>query len=321
MGSPFLLRKLRNQRSRHISDRRLQAASNFVKFSPTLLRLRLLPGWVFLSLAANGFLLAIVFALGLRQLSSTTAASAAASHTSQDAPTPVETTSTTAPASEMGQRHQLNYDQWKELLAKEADVAAEQQPRRLTILAGDSISLWFPEELLSPDRTWLNQGVSGETSVGLLERLNLFDQTRPETVFVMIGINDLMRGTDELTLLENQRLIIDYLKAVHPQAQIVIQSILPHAAEKATWEGRDRLLNLPNRDIQELNRQLEDVAREEGVYFLDLYPLFADDAGNLRMELSTDGLHLNRQGFSVWAIALQVYGREVLETEIASGRE
>jgi lysophospholipase L1-like esterase len=131
----------------------------------------------------------------------------------------------------------------------------------------------------------------------------------------MIGINDLLRGTNELTILENQRLMIDYLKTVHPQAQIVVQSILPHAAEQATWEGRDRLMNLPNQKIQALNRQLETVAQEEGVYFLDLYSLFTDDAGNLQMALSTDGLHLNQQGFYVWSIALRVYERQVLDTE------
>jgi lysophospholipase L1-like esterase len=305
---------LRNKRSQYMNDRRLQAASNFIKFSPLLLRWRLLPKWVFLSLAVNGFLLAIVFALGMRQLSAPTA-SAAASEADSKAPfaivePPIATTS--APDQP---RHELTYEEWKALLAQEATVVAEQQPERLSVLVGDSISLWFPEEFLSRDRTWLNQGISGETSAGLLSRLNLFDQTRPETIFIMIGINDLLRGTNELTILENQRLMIDYLKTVHPQAQIVVQSILPHAAEQATWEGRDRLMNLPNQKIQALNRQLETVAQEEGVYFLDLYSLFTDDAGNLQMALSTDGLHLNQQGFYVWSIALRVYERQVLDAE------
>ncbi|HEY9663947.1 MAG TPA: GDSL-type esterase/lipase family protein, partial [Allocoleopsis sp.] len=86
----------------------------------------------------------------------------------------------------------------------------------------------------------------------------------------------------------------------------------------ATWEGRDRLLNLPNQHIAELNRQLESIAREEGVYFLDLYSLFANAQGNLNMMYSTDGLHLNDQGYHVWSIALQVYSREVLEPDLIS---
>lgn len=307
------------------------------------MQLRLLPGWVFFSLAANGFLFAVVIGLLLRHfsLSSPSFASASAgtvTETANPVDRPIDrsesrthlvTTSSpraeswsgTSSESSLGTRHQLNYQQWRELLAQEAKVAAEQKPERLTILAGDSISLWFPEELLPTERSWLNQGISGETSDGLSKRLDLFEETTPEAVFVMIGINDLLRGTDDQVVLDNQQQIVRSLKEAHPQTQIIVQSILPHAADKATWEGRDRLANLPNSRIQELNRELEAIAQDEGVYFLDLYSLFADTEGNLRMDLSTDGLHLNTQGYQVWGVALQVYSREVLEPDRASSQD
>ena len=93
-----------------------------------------------------------------------------------------------------GERQQLTYSQWLDLLKQEANITAERSPTHLSVLAGDSISLWFPSELLPTEQHWLNQGISGETSAGLLRRLDLFDQTRPQTIFVMIGINDLLRG-------------------------------------------------------------------------------------------------------------------------------
>ncbi|AFZ20663.1 lysophospholipase L1-like esterase [Allocoleopsis franciscana PCC 7113] len=214
---------------------------------------------------------------------------------------------------ELGPRHLLNYQQWVELLGREADVVARQQPKHLTILAGDSLSLWFPSEILPPERTWLNQGISGETSKGLLNRLALFDKTEPEMIFVMIGINDLIRGITDETILANQELIIRYLRRSHPRSKIVVQSILPHSAESVTWEGRDRLLAIPNPRIRELNERLRAIAKEENVIFLDLYPLFADTDGNLKTELSTDGLHLNPQGYFVWRNALLVLNQLVLE--------
>lgn len=219
-------------------------------------------------------------------------------------------------ASELGPRHLLNYQQWVELLGREADVVARQQPKRLTILAGDSLSLWFPSEILPPERTWLNQGISGETSKGLLNRLALFDKTEPEVIFVMIGINDLIRGVTDETILANQTLIVRYLRRMHPDSKIVVQSILPHSAESVTWEGRDRLLAIPNRRIRELNERLKAITneeKEENVIFLDLYPLFADADGNLKAELSTDGLHLNPQGYFVWRNALLVLNQLVLQ--------
>jgi len=212
-----------------------------------------------------------------------------------------------AVAPELGRRHQLNYQQWLDILKQEAKAATEQNPQNLSILAGDSISLWFPVDLLPEDRHWLNQGISGETSTGLLKRLDIFDNTKPKVIFVMIGINDLIRGESDEVILDNQRQIIRYLRKAHPRAQVVVQSILPHGAEAATWEGRDKLLAIPNSRIRQLNQQLQSIAAKRGAKYLDLYPLFANQQGNLRPELSTDGLHLSPAGYLVWRTALQIY--------------
>jgi len=210
-------------------------------------------------------------------------------------------------------RHQLPYDRWVTLLAQEAQVAAIQKPPHLYVLAGDSISLWFPKEWLPLGMNWLNQGISGETAAGLRKRLNLLDEVRPEAIFVMIGINDLIRATDPQSILEEQRAIVRYLKAKHPQTQIVVQSILPHSGSGATWEGRDRLLAIPSDRIQRLNRDLQAMAQAEGVAYLDLWPLFSDREGLLRLELTTDGLHLNDQGYIVWGAALQLFSARELQ--------
>ncbi|BAZ49663.1 lipolytic enzyme, G-D-S-L [Nostoc sp. NIES-4103] len=212
-----------------------------------------------------------------------------------------------AVAPELGPRHKLNYQQWLDILQQEANIAALQRPQRLSILAGDSISLWFPTELLPENRNWLNQAISGETSYGLLKRLNLFDRTQPEVIFVMIGINDLIRGVKDEVILDNQRQIMSYLRRVHPKAQIVVQSILPHGGEEATWEGRERLLAITNTRIRQLNQQLQNMASKQGVKYLDLYSLFTNKQGNLRPDFSTDGLHLSPAGYIVWRTALQIY--------------
>jgi lysophospholipase L1-like esterase len=208
---------------------------------------------------------------------------------------------------DLGRRHQLTYQEWVDILKQEAKVAADQRPPNLTILAGDSLSLWFPPELLPEDQNWLNQGISGETSNGLLKRLEIFDRTQPEVIFVMIGINDLIRGMSNKVILDNQRQIISYLRKAHPRAQIVVQSILPHGGEEATWKGREKLLAVANSRIRELNQQLQSISTKRGVKYLNLYPLFTNKQGNLRREFTTDGLHLSPEGYMVWRSALQIY--------------
>lgn len=275
------------------------------------MRLPIVPSIVFLSLAANGFLIGLVVMLLQRSADFSLSNSVPAAVAS-----PVKT-NTAAPTagSGLGPRHQLNYRQWVDLLRQEAAIAASKQSPSLTILLGDSLSLWFPAHLLSADRTWLNQGISGETTAGLINRLELLDDTEPETIFLMIGINDLLRNVEDQTILRNQRRIIRYLKDQHPTANIVVQSILPHSADNATWEGRDRLLAVSNQRIQSVNKELEAIAREESVYFLNLYPLFADGQGQLRPNLSTDGLHLNPQGYLVWHTALELYSQVTLDAQ------
>jgi lysophospholipase L1-like esterase len=218
-------------------------------------------------------------------------------------------------APELGPRHKLSYPQWLDILKQEAKITARKNPQRLTILAGDSLSLWFPPELLPEDRSWLNQGISGEVSNGLLQRLDFFDRTKPEKIFIMVGINDLIRGLDDQEILANYQQIISYLRRKHPQTEIVVQSILPHGEEGITWEGKEKLLAIPNPRIRNLNQELNNLATEKGVKYLNLHPLFTDKQGNLRSDFTTDGLHLSPPGYLVWRTALQMYTNQQITSQ------
>lgn len=277
------------------------------------------PTWAWCSLAINGLLLLTVATLVMSddyQLSEDPQANA----TTNYVPDRIRTNKPSPLFGEarkellaIGRSHKWTYEQWVEQLQREAIAAAKNRPDRLTVMVGDSLSLWFPSQLLPGDRTWLNQGISGETSSGLLKRLYLFDSTRPETIFVMIGINDLIHGVDSQEVIKNQKIIIRQLRYIHPGTQIVIQSILPHSGESATWEGRDYLLQLPNSRIRRINRSLKALADAEGAFFLNLHPLFTDSQGFLRSDFSTDGLHLNENGYQIWSTAIQMYSNMILE--------
>ena len=261
------------------------------------------PAWAFFSLLSNVILLLAVILLIAKQQNFT----AFFGNTVSPSPEPIPTTQAQQVATpQLGKRHKFDYQKWVNILKQEAEVVAEKKPRNLTIMAGDSLSLWFPSELLPDNKTWLNQGISGEKTAGLLKRLNLFDKTTPESIFVMVGINDLIAGVNDATILENQRQILNYLREKHPKSKIVVQSILPHQGEQATWEGKEKLLAIPNSRIRNLNQQLRTIAAKEDVKYLNLYPLFADKQGNLRSKFTTDGLHLNPNGYLVWSSALQL---------------
>ena len=190
--------------------------------------------------------------------------------------------------------HQPTYEQWRNLLNQEASaMAAGQGQNRLTVILGDSISLWLPPEWLPRDRFWLNQGISGDTTTGILQRLPTIAQTRPDTIHLMAGINDLKNGASDTTVLNNLRTIVQQLRQTHPQARVIVHSILP-----------TRLPSLPSQRISALNQQIAAISQQEGSFFLDLQPNFADGRGELRHELTTDGLHLNPSGYRLWQVAM-----------------
>jgi lysophospholipase L1-like esterase len=189
---------------------------------------------------------------------------------------------------------QPTYEQWKRLLAQEANAIAKGQGQnRLTVVVGDSLSLWLPTDMLPQDRFWLNQGISGDTTQGILNRLSAFAETRPDTIHVMAGVNDLKNGASNAEILGNLQRIMEQLRQQHPQARIIVHSILP-----------TRLASIPSTRIRALNNEIAIVAQRQQVVYLDLGPSFTDEIGNLRYELTTDGIHLSRLGYQVWQIAM-----------------
>ncbi len=191
-------------------------------------------------------------------------------------------------------KDQPTHQDWRWLLALEAKaIASGQGQNRLNVLLGDSLSLWFPPEYLSRQELWLNQSVSGETSSHIKQRLSLLAATRPDRIYLLAGVNDLRRGWSDERILANIREIIARLRQDHPQAQIIVQSILP-----------TRLPAIPSSRIARLNDQIKAIATAFDSVYLDLYSTFLDDQGQLRRDLTTDGIHLSHQGYAVWQSAI-----------------
>jgi lysophospholipase L1-like esterase len=212
-----------------------------------------------------------------------------------------------------GSDRQLTYEEHVQFLSDRAKDMATKSPEHLTVLLGDSLSLWFPGELMPGQRVWINQSISGEKTKGLLDRLDLIEKNKIESVFVMIGINDLIWGKPDDEIINNYKEIVRQLKAKHPDTQIVVQSVLPHGGENSTWESRDKLLALDSDRIVALNTRLKKIADDNDAYYLDLYPIFVTGDGQLRPDLTTDGLHLNREGYLVWRSAIALYAQLELQ--------
>jgi lysophospholipase L1-like esterase len=187
-----------------------------------------------------------------------------------------------------------SYEQWRHLLALESRAVAKGQGQhRLGVVVGDSLSLWLPAQSLPNSHLWLNQGISGDTTKNILRRVNAFKQTRPDSIYLMAGVNDLRKGESDETILRNLRQIMRQLRSNHRDANIMVQSILPTS------------IGISSERIQNLNQAIELIAYQEKVNYLDLYSRFVSEEGQMASELSTDGLHLNGRGYSIWSSVLR----------------
>lgn len=169
-------------------------------------------------------------------------------------------------------------------------------PAGATMFVGDSLTDAADWHELLGDPLALNRGISGDTTAGVLKRLETVIRARPARVFLLVGINDLNTGVAVETVVANHREIVRRLREGSPQTRIVIQSLLPMDTLRWGVEVRDKILAV--------NRALSGLAEGEAVRFLDLYPLFAVED---RMEeaCSHDGLHLNGEGYRRWREALR----------------
>jgi lysophospholipase L1-like esterase len=163
------------------------------------------------------------------------------------------------------------------------------------IFIGDSMTQDL--SVFSVTEKGVNFGIGGDTTVGVLKRIDRYEILRRAGAVVMaIGINDIPRRENE-EIIENYKKIVGKLPKDVP---IFFSSILP-VDEKAAKRHQ-------NNRINELNRALNVICGEYGnVTYIDTGAGLKDyPSGSLKSEFHKgDGLHLNETGYKQWVTALR----------------
>lgn len=113
-------------------------------------------------------------------------------------------------------------------------------------------------------------------------------------VYLMFGINELGWSREDV-FISRYASLIDTILNSHPDAQVYVQSILPVSADKYQETSY-----LTNERITEFNEQLQQMAAEKNVFYLDVSAAFRDEDSALPKELSNDGVHLKKEGCITW---------------------
>lgn len=148
-----------------------------------------------------------------------------------------------------------------------------------------------------------NRGIIGDIVQGLYERMEPILKGQPKKVFILSGVNDVSHGVTGDSIGRAMEKLIVLIKTRSPRTKIYLQSMLPFNNEVREW----KLLKGREQVVIDGNRAMEQVARRQGVTWIDLYPLFVDDNGRLKAELTNDGLHLMGPGYLIWRDAIKKY--------------
>ena len=170
------------------------------------------------------------------------------------------------------------------------------------IFLGNSITDYTDWAELLQLKQAKNRGISGDITFGVLERLDEVTAGRPAKVFVLIGINDIARNIPDSVILENYTKIIHRIKKESPKTKIYFNTLLP---VNNTFPDKAHF----NKDehIQNVNAGLKKIAAAEGITVIDIYPHFLDSEKRLDKKYTYDGLHLDGEGYLLWAQLLKPY--------------
>lgn len=140
------------------------------------------------------------------------------------------------------------------------------------------------------------QEIEGGKKVPMVDALAGLECSK---VYVMLGVNEL--GWPQAEKFGEQfSLLVDRIREELPEAVVVIQSILPVSAKQ---DAKKSYVN--NKRIAVYNTILEELAQEKQCPYLNVAEAVVDEAGCLRANLTSDGVHLNIAGSKEWVTYLK----------------
>ena len=162
----------------------------------------------------------------------------------------------------------------------------------------------------------VNRGISGDTTLGVLARLNEICFYKPISLFLLIGINDIFntdspnrKNITPLSVANNIITIADAIYKRSPNTQVYIQTTLPinnKLYKKLTGTFPCHEIPLPDQ-INQINIRLKKNDRQNHYTVIDLHNIFLDDHGLLSKKYTSDGVHLNKEGYNKWSNFIHNY--------------
>ena len=166
------------------------------------------------------------------------------------------------------------------------------------VFFGDSITEQYDLNKFYEQMPVVNSGSSGYTTNDLLEIIQedvyVFNPTK---VVLLVGINDMNKTQDDLSIVENIKKITTSINEKRPKAQIYVESIYPVDRDRYPVFVEN---NVDNNRIRKVNNLIKELCTENGYIFIDMFDELNDPIEDkLIYNYSKDGLHLSDEGYDI----------------------
>lgn len=148
-------------------------------------------------------------------------------------------------------------------------------------------------------RNAFNIGFSGDRTEQVLWRFDHgeIDGIDPKLAIIMIGTNNTgHRQDDPAHTAAGIQAIVKRLRKKLPSTKVLLLAIFPRGAQAG-----DRLRKINDA----INEKISKLADDKHVFYLDINRKFLQDDGTLSKSIMPDLLHPNREGYELWAKAME----------------
>ena len=170
------------------------------------------------------------------------------------------------------------------------------------VFVGDSLVEWYPLEEHYSGKNVYNRGIRSDLTLGVYNRLQTSVlELEPTIVVIMVGTNDITAQRSINAILKTYKEIV--YDSFYYAVDIYVMSVPPQNKDFET----NIFINVDNNNkrIRELNAKLEAFCDTCSATYINLYDLLVDENGYLNEAYSTDGLHLNNEGYTIWTNLLK----------------
>ena len=176
------------------------------------------------------------------------------------------------------------------------EVIIDKNEGRIVFIGNSITEGWknFMPEMFD-NQTFINRGISGQTSTEMLVRFRTdVINLKPKVVVILAGTNDIAGNT----LFRGLEIVAGNISSMAELAsqnniKVILCSVLP-AANFPWRKGKN-----PDIKIPLLNRLIKDYAQKKGFYYLDYYNLMNDGNNGLKKDYGNDGVHPNLNGYKL----------------------